>query len=102
MQGWHCKDLGNGVAASAPSMRIQRLFPPMFLEAGRPSDMAVFSRHDRRANTVTVYFSPRALHLAALFEALPCDKPSSEGIGLLVGAQRSWGIHFPDKKRRAA
>jgi hypothetical protein len=64
--------------------------------------MAVFSRHDRAANRVTAYFSPRAAELAALFGASPCEKPPSEGIGLLVGAPRCWEIHFPDRKRQAA
>jgi hypothetical protein len=102
METWYCKTLGHGVAASAPSRRIQQLFPPMFAESGQPSSMAVFSRHDRKADEVTAYFSPRAVGLAALFGAIPCDKPSGEGIGLLVGDARSWELFFPERKRRAA
>jgi hypothetical protein len=102
MEQWHSKALGDGVDASAPSQRIQQLFKPMFLASGRPSSMAVFSRHDRQANVVTAYFSPAAVRLAGLFGATPCDKPTGERIGLLVGDARSWEIHFPEKKRRAA
>ena len=102
MDTWYCKTLGDGVAASAPSRRIQQLFPSLFAESGQPSGMAVFSRHDRKANEVTAYFSPRAVGLAALFGASPCEKPPSEGIGLLVGHSRSWEILFPERKRRAA
>jgi hypothetical protein len=51
---------------------------------------------------VTAFFSPRATELAALFGASPCDKPPSDGIGLLVGNARSWEIFFPNRKRRAA
>ena len=102
MATWHCKKLGGGAAASAPSNRIQQLFAPMFLACGQPSDMAVFSRHDRNANEVTAYFSPGASRLAALFNAQPCDKPPGDGIGLLVGDARCWEILFPDRKRRAA
>jgi hypothetical protein len=102
MDTWYCKTLGDGAAASAPSRRIQQLFPSMFAESGQPSTMAVFSRHDRKANEVTAYFSPRAVGLAALFGARPCDKPPSDGIGLLVGDARSWEIFFPERKRRAA
>ena len=102
MDTWFCKTLGDGVAASAPSLRIQQLFPPLFAASGQPSSMAVFARHDRKANRVTAYFSPRACHLAALFSAVPCDKPPSDGIGLLVGNARSWEIFFPDRRRRAA
>jgi hypothetical protein len=102
METWYCKALGDGAAAFAPSLRIQRMFSDMFAASGKPSSMAVFSRHDRKANEVTVYFSPRASRLAALFDAIPCDKPPSDGIGLLVGDARSWAILFPERKRRAA
>ena len=100
MDTWHCKALGNGAAAFAPSRRIQELFSPMFTASGQPSDMAVFTRAE--ANQVTAYFSPRASRLATLFGATPCEKPSSDRIGLLVGDARCWTIFFPDRKRRAA
>ncbi|HET7362356.1 MAG TPA: hypothetical protein VFJ70_02170 [Burkholderiales bacterium] len=100
METWHCKALGNGVAASAPSRRIQELFSPMFTASGQPSDMAVFTRSE--ANQVTAYFSPRASRLAMFFGARPCEKPASDRIGLLVGDARCWAILFPDRKRRAA
>ena len=102
METWYCKTLGNGVAAVAPSRRIQEMFLPLFAASGQPASMAVFSRHDRKANKLTAYFSPRASRLAELCDAVPCDKPSSEGIGLLVGDARSWEIFFPERKRRAA
>jgi hypothetical protein len=102
METWYCKTLGNGAAATAPSRRIQQLFPPLYAASGQPPGMAVFARHDRKANRVTAFFSPRATELAALFGASPCDKPASDGIGLLVGAARSWELFFPDRKRRAA
>ena len=102
MDTWYCKALGDGVAAFAPSLRIQGLFMPMFAASGQPADMAVFTRHDREANKVTAYFSPRASKLAALFGAKPCEKPSSASIGLLVGDARCWAIFFPDRRRRAA
>ena len=102
METWYCKTLGDGVGASAPSLRIQQLFPPLYAASGQPSSMAVFARHDRNTNRVTAFFSPRATELAALFGASPCAKPSSEGIGLLVGNARSWEILFPERKRRAA
>ena len=100
MDTWHCKALGSGAAASAPSRRIQEMFLPIFTASGQPLDMAVFSRAE--ANQVTAYFSPRAARLATFFGARPCEKPPSERIGLLVGDARCWAIFFPDRKRRAA
>ncbi len=102
MDTWHSKTLGDGKAAFAPSRRIQEMFLPMFAACGQPSDMAVFTRHDLEVNAVTAYFSPRASKLATLFRAEACEKPSSDGIGLLVGDARCWAIFFPDRKRRAA
>lgn len=100
MDTWYSKALGDGVAALAPLLRIQELFLPLFAAAGQPAEMAVFSRYDRRANVVTAYFSPKATKLAALFTATPCSKPAADGIGLLVGEQRSWDLFFPEKRRR--
>jgi hypothetical protein len=100
VETWYRKALGDGAAACAPSLRIQQLFPSLFTASGQPSSMAVFARHDRKANRVTAYFSPRAVELAALFGAEPCDKPPSDGIGLLVGAARSWTIFFPERTQR--
>jgi hypothetical protein len=102
VETWYCKTLGNGAAATAPSRRIQQLFPPLYAASGQSPGMAVFARHDRKANRVTAFFSPRATELAALFGASPCNKPSSDGIGLLVGNARSWELFFPERKRRAA
>jgi hypothetical protein len=102
METWRSKPLGDGAGALAPSMRIQQMFRPMFTASGRPAGMAVFAHHDRRADRVTAYFSPGASRLAAFFRAEPCDKPPSEGIGLLVGDARCWEICFPDRKRKAA
>ena len=100
METWHCKALGSGEAAFAPSRRIQEMFSPLFTASGQPSDMAVFTRSE--ASQVTAYFSPRASRLAGFFGATPCEKPASERIGLLVGDARVWAILFPDKRRRAA
>ena len=102
MAGWHSKVLGDGASAFAPSVRIQELFPPLFTAAGQPAGMAVFTRHDRASNAITAYFSPAALQLAAFFKAEPCEKPASDGIGLLVGNAQSWQILFPDKRRHSA
>jgi hypothetical protein len=100
METWYRKTLGAGVAASAPSLRIQAVFPSIFVANGQPSAMAVFSRYDRGTNEVTAYFSPAACELAALFGAQPCGKPPGDGIGLLVGNSRSWGMFFPERAPR--
>ena len=37
METWYCKTLGDGVGASAPSLRIQQLFPALYAASGQPS-----------------------------------------------------------------
>jgi hypothetical protein len=89
MTQWYSKDVGDGIAASAPSDQIQEAFLPFFTAAGQPTDMAVFSRYDLEKNMVTVYFSPGASALAKMFGATPCEKPKNEGrLSLLVGDRR--------------
>lgn len=100
MSSWYSKALGDGVAAAAPSMKILEAFSPLYIGAGQPGEMAVFSRYDLEANVVTVYFTPAAAQLASLFAATPCEKPSGEGIGLLVGDARAWKAFFPEKLRK--
>ena len=97
METWRSKALGD-----AASARIQQMFRPMFMAAGRPARMAVFSRYDRQTKRLTAYFAPDASKLAEFFDAKPCLKPASQGIGLLVGDARCWEIYFPDRKRKAA
>lgn len=96
MAQWFSKDIGDGVAAFAPSGQIQKAFLPLFAAAGQPNDMAVFSRHDLERNMVTVYFSPGAAVLAKMFGAVPCDKPKKDDrLGLLVGDQRCLQLLYP-------
>lgn len=99
MSTWFSADLGDGVAAYNPSNQIQEVFMPLFAAAGCPKDMAVFSRYDLEKNVVTAYFTPSAHLVGKVFKAVPCEKPSSDGIGLLVGEAGSWDIFFPERNR---
>jgi hypothetical protein len=97
MDTWHCKEVGDGVAAFQPAMNLHQAFLAMAQASGGvPANIGVFSYYDLHANIVTWYFSPEATALAKTFGAIPCDKPvPSEGFGLLVGDARSWEAHFP-------
>ena len=94
---WFSKRLGDGVDAHGPSTRILDAFMPVYIASGQPPNMAVFSRYDMKENVVTVYFTPEAANLALTHGASPCEKPSSEDIGLLAGDQTAWQTHFPDR-----
>ena len=96
MNQWYSKNLGDGGEAFVPTNKIQEAFVPLFVAAGNPVDMAVFSRYDLEKNIVTAYFSPRAETLAKIFGAQPCEKPKNEGhLSLSVGDARCWKLFYP-------
>jgi hypothetical protein len=95
MDTWFSVELGDGIQAYEPSNKIQDVFIPIFTAAQYPIDMAVFSRYDLEQNIVTAYFSPSAFEVAKIFKAKPCEKPSRDGLALLIGDVRVWGIHYP-------
>lgn len=85
--------------ASMPSDEIEEVFQQLFIAAGKPLDMAVFTRQDSEGRLhceVTAYFSPAAAHVARAFDAQPCERPSRSGLGLLAGDKLCWSVLFPD------
>lgn len=102
MDTWFSVDLGDGVAAYGPSLKIQEAFTSFFIAADCPQDMAVFSRYNLKQNVVTVYFTPSASSIAKLFKATPCEKPSRPELGLLVGDVRVWAIFYPAQNKGRA
>lgn len=99
MDTWFSKELGDGVDAFTPSAKIQEAFLELVKSGSPTEDFSVFSRYDLHTNVVTVYFTPRAAALAAMFDAKPSEKPVlDKRLGLLVGDASSWQIHFPNRK----
>lgn len=102
MSTWHSLNLGDGVEAFQPTHRLQDAWMAAAQVAGRHGTLdassAIFSAGG--GESVTVYFTPAAQLIAKAFRATPCDKPSGDGIGLLVGDQRAWDIHFPEVLER--
>jgi hypothetical protein len=98
MSTWFSKQLGDGIVAHTPSTEIAEAFRPLFAAAGRPADMAIFTRYDSEGHLqceVTAYFAPAAAEVARLFDAEPCARPPRDGLGLLAGDQRCWSVLFP-------
>ena len=77
-------------------VEIEDEFQPMFESAGKPVEMAVFTRREEGDLhcEVIVYFSPAAENVADAFEARPCGKPSREGLELLAGNENCWSVLF--------
>jgi hypothetical protein len=101
MDSWYSKELGDGMLAATPSDEIREVFMQLFDAAGKPLDMAVFTRHESEGRLhceVIAYFSPAAAEVAQAFEAQPCEKPAPAELGLLAGDPLSWPVLFPERK----
>lgn len=93
---WHTKDVGDGVDAAGPSLKLHEAFFHLVKSGGMPASAAGFGRYDLWANVLTWWFTPQASMLAQAFEAAPCEKPIPEpGFSFLVGDPRAWQVHFP-------
>ena len=85
--------------AVTPSAEIEELFLKLFTTAGKPPDMAVFTRLESEGRLhceVIAYFTPAAAEVAKTFDAQPCEKPERAGLGLLAGDEHSWSMLFPE------
>jgi len=97
MTTWFSKTLGDGMTAAEPSDEIEKAFAPLYLAAGRPTDMAVFTRFDSEGRLqceVTAFFSPAAAEVARTVGADPCMPPPRDGLILLAGDIGSWDALF--------
>lgn len=94
---WFSKALGDGIWAYSQKDKVKDTFAPLFVLAGRPVEMAVFTRHEsdgRLQCEVIAYFSPAAAAVAHLLEAQPCPPPASGELDLLAGDARCWPVLF--------
>jgi len=99
MDIWYSKELGDGMMAATPSDEIEKAFLKLFIAAGKPLNMAVFTRLESEGRLhceVIAYFSPAAKEVARAFHAQPCERPSRAGLGLLAGDETSWSALFPE------
>src|SRR5262249_2035242 len=99
MNTWYSINLGDGIMAVTPSAEIEEKFQQSFIAAGRPSDMAIFTRLESEGRLhceMMAYFSPAAQDVAKAFDASPCAKPARAGLGLLAGDEQAWSALFPE------
>jgi hypothetical protein len=99
MELWYSVSLGDGMIAPTPSAEIEVVFQPAYAAAGKPPQMAVFTRPESEGRLhceVIAYFSPAAREVAEAFDAQPCPKPVRSGLGLLAGDPSCWSILFPE------
>ena len=99
MACWFSLPLGDGVLAFEPKEELRAQCAALWEAAGRPADLAVFTRHElegRLQCEVVAYFSPAAAVLAQVQGAQPCGRPSRCELELLAGPAGCWAVLFPE------
>jgi hypothetical protein len=92
MNVWRSKFLGDGISSAIDIAEIAELFQSFFEAAGRPAEMAVFTRHEPGPLQceVTAYFSPAAEGVATAVGAEPCEPPAPQELEFLAGIAECW------------
>jgi hypothetical protein len=102
MRNWFLKNLGDAMLAGDQQDRIKQLLLSAYSDAGSPKEMAAFIRHESEGRLhceVKIYFSPMSIAVAKEVNAVPCEKPSPDGLSMLAGSQDSWMVLFPEQTR---
>jgi hypothetical protein len=85
---WFSKNLGDAMLAGEALARIETLFKTAYAKTGNPNDMALYVRHENEGCLhceLIIYLTPASVDVAQEIDAKSCQKPSSHGLGLLVG-----------------
>jgi hypothetical protein len=100
MNCWFTSNLGDAMLAGESLEYIKEVFLAEYATNDSRKEQALFIRHESEGRLhceVIVYFSPATIVVAKIVNATPCNKPSSDGLGLLVGSEESWTVLFPEK-----
>ncbi len=102
MRVWFSKNLGDAMLACEPLAQLKELLLSVHAKADSPEEIAVFIRHESEGRLhceVKAYFSPASVIVAREVDAEPCERPSPDGLSLLVGSKDSWLALFPERSR---
>jgi hypothetical protein len=97
---WYTKNLGDAMLAQDDLDQIKELFLSTYGNYINSNDVAVFIRHESEGHLhceVKAYFSPAMAMMARKVDADPCNRPSTDGLSLLVGSELSWLFLFPER-----
>ena len=97
MSIWFMRNLGDAMLVGESLDEIKALFLSEYEKASRSKEMAAFVRHESEGRLhceVKVYFSPATAIVAEAVNAIPCKKPSSDGLSLLAGSEKSRSFFF--------
>lgn len=85
MESWYELLVDGGANLKKLKSKIQITFDSTFLKYGSPYNMGVYSKPNKEANTVTLYFTPAAKPLAEKFGAVACEPPEKDGLEFSIG-----------------
>jgi hypothetical protein len=94
---WFTRNLGDAMLAGEWLDQMKTFFLSEYGKADNAREMAVFIRHESEGCLhceVILYFTPASASVAAAVDAIPCEMPSPDGLGLLAGSEESWSIFF--------
>ncbi len=96
MNTWRFKSLGDGISSAIDTAEIGEIFRSLFEVAGRPAEMAIFTRQEPGALhcEVAALFSPAAESVALAVGAQPCAPPARQDLKLLDGTTDCWSTLF--------
>ncbi len=100
MNCWFTSNLGDAMLAGESLEHIKETFLAEYAANDSVKERALFFRHESEGRLhceVIVYFSPATVRVAKAINAIPCNKPSANGLGLLAGSEQSWAVLFPEK-----
>ncbi len=94
---WHKVTLSTEQVENQEYLNIQRQFNALFIAAGAPKDMALFSGNLLGQDERHMYFPPGSLPYAnsiiSLYGGVECDKPIEKPT-LLVGQAKATDLMF--------
>ncbi len=98
MSLWYCKNLGDAMLAFQGLDQVAGVFHSAYTNDACPADVAVFLRHEsgRLHCEAKVYFSPASALIAEALGAEPCERPTTNGLSLLVGHPTALSVLFPE------
>lgn len=102
MNHWSSINLGNEMWAWEPLEQIKESFLSAYEQAGRPQEMALFTRHESEGRLhceLVVYFSPAARPVAQSADAQLSPQPARDGLSLMAGSDEAWSSLFPEEPR---
>ncbi len=90
MTRWYAVQMGDALLAQPRLAELERELTALYEEAGKPSQLAAFYRHENHGMhcQLVVFITAGFQELAGLDGAVPCSPPEFADMSFLAGKQR--------------